>query len=90
MDKRLHLFFTGRVQGVGFRFTAKSLALSYSLKGWVCNLADGRVELMVQGPQETIGSFLEDLSGQFRGYITDKELRWLEPSNQLGQFRVKF
>ena len=46
---RVHLFISGRVQGVGFRFFTKTKAKELSLSGWVCNLSDGRVETVIIG-----------------------------------------
>ena len=49
MPARLQVLFSGRVQGIGFRYTVKQTALGYEVTGWVKNLADGRVELLVEG-----------------------------------------
>ena len=51
---RRHIYFSGRVQEVGFRFTACLLARRLSLTGWVKNLWDGRVEMEVQGTEDEI------------------------------------
>ena len=48
---RKHIFFTGRVQGVGFRYQSAAIARSMGLTGWVRNLSDGRVEMEVQGEE---------------------------------------
>lgn len=58
---RRHIYFSGRVQGVGFRFTACCLAGRLGLTGWVKNLWDGRVEMEVQGTQEDILSLIHRL-----------------------------
>ncbi len=50
--------FEGRVQGVGFRFATKQLALEFEVWGWMRNLADGRVELWVQGDSEEVDGFV--------------------------------
>ncbi|MBT9778024.1 acylphosphatase [Clostridium sp. MCC353] len=67
MDKvRKHIIFYGRVQGVGFRYTACYLARPLGLTGWVKNLWDGSVEMEVQGPNEEIEIFLHRLqNGRF-------------------------
>ena len=55
---RRHFYVDGRVQGVGFRYTAYYVAQSMGLTGWVKNLDDGRVELEVQGDSELVSRFL--------------------------------
>ena len=54
---RIH--YSGNVQGVGFRYTVKSVAMGYEVTGQVRNLADGRVELVVEGDREELTAFLE-------------------------------
>lgn len=55
---RKHMYFSGRVQGVGFRYTAYYSAGSLGLTGWVKNLDDGRVEMEIQGDQAVIDQML--------------------------------
>ena len=65
--------FSGRVQGVGFRYTVQSLAKSFpSLCGYVRNLPDGRVELVVEGDEVEIGRFLDRIGEQMEGYIKNR------------------
>ena len=61
------VFYEGRVQGVGFRFTVKQLARGFEVTGWVKNLPDGRVELQCCGDAGEVEAFLED--------ITESELK---------------
>ena len=67
MEKvRKHIIFSGRVQGVGFRYTACCLARPLGLTGWVKNLWDGDVEMEVQGDPAAIGRLIQGLeSGHF-------------------------
>ena len=67
MEKvRKHIIFSGRVQGVGFRYTACYLARPLGLTGWVKNLWDGDVEMEVQGDPAAIGRLIQGLeSGHF-------------------------
>jgi acylphosphatase len=53
------VFYEGRVQGVGFRFSVKSITTGFDVVGSVKNLVDGRVELEVQGEEKEVGEFLE-------------------------------
>ncbi|MDA0811453.1 MAG: acylphosphatase [Verrucomicrobia bacterium] len=57
-----HVFYEGRVQGVGFRYTVKALANEFEVSGWVRNLADGRVELLVVSTDdEALDAFLQEI-----------------------------
>jgi len=56
-----HVFYEGRVQGVGFRFTCKQIARGYEVVGWVRNLPDGRVEMQCSGDREEVEAFLEGI-----------------------------
>ena len=61
--------FTGHVQGVGFRYTAQSIAQRYRVSGYVRNTVDGRVELVIEGEESELHAFLGELKRQMRGYI---------------------
>jgi len=93
MRKRYHLFYSGSVQGVGFRYTARSLAQKNNLVGWVRNLSDGRVELQVQGAPEDLEAYLESLQREFKGYVHKRDIEELpEQAPQSGEegFRIRF
>lgn len=70
---RRHYICSGRVQEVGFRYTAFHLAQELGLSGWVSNLDDGRVEMELQGKPETIELLLCRIDGRGRISITDIE-----------------
>ena len=64
------VFYEGRVQGVGFRYTVKQLARGYEITGWVRNLADGRVELQCGGEREVVEGFLAAIAAsELQGHI---------------------
>ena len=64
------VFYEGRVQGVGFRYTCKNLARGYEVVGWVRNLSDGRVELQCRGENEEVEGFLESIAeSELKGHI---------------------
>ena len=51
---RKTIYYSGRVQGVGFRWTTRRIACEYDVTGYVMNLPDGRVELAVEGPAKVV------------------------------------
>ncbi len=79
-----HIFYSGAVQGVGFRYTTQRYARELKLVGWVRNLADGQVEIEVEGAKEDIQSLQVNLKKRYEGYIRDEKIDWV-PS--LGVFR---
>ena len=89
MNVRKHIFFSGRVQGVGFRYSAIYLARPRGLTGWVENLWDGRVEMEVQGDEDAITQFLKELRTQRFIIINDMEIREMEPIERERSFRTK-
>lgn len=56
-----HVFYAGRVQGVGFRYGTKQIATGFDVLGWVRNLPDSRVELMVKGDEDEVVDFLLEI-----------------------------
>jgi acylphosphatase len=66
---RRSVYFSGRVQGVGFRYTTRNLALGYDVQGYVRNLPDGRVELVMEGPDAEMGRVVEELRRKMNGFI---------------------
>ena len=69
MNERRRIVFSGRVQGVGFRMTAVQLADDLPVYGTVENLADGDVELVVQGAASDIDTLVDRLREQFEGRL---------------------
>ena len=87
-DSQAHIFFEGTVQGVGFRYTTQRIASDLSLKGWVKNLRDGRVEVLVQGNEAGIAQLIKELDKSFDGYIRTKEVASQEISIPFPDFRI--
>ena len=88
---RVHVYYSGRVHGVGFRYTAENIAHRLGLTGWVKNLTDGRVELVCEGAKEKIETFLTEIQeGSLGPYIKKADRRWEEPTQDYGDFRVEF
>ena len=72
---RRHYYFSGRVQEVGFRYTAFAISSKLGLTGWVLNLPDGRVEMEVQGKAEVVDLLLLRLNSAGRISIEKAEER---------------
>ncbi len=72
---KYHIFFSGRVQGVGFRYSCQEIARRWGLNGWVRNRRDGRVELFIEGSSTDISGFLSDLERRFLGYVSNMEYK---------------
>ena len=89
--QRAHVFYSGRVQGVGFRYTAERLALELRVVGWVKNLPDNRVELVCEGPAKKVRSLLDQIRQSVLGrYIQKADCRWEDPTYEFQDFRVEF
>lgn len=85
---RKHIFFEGRVQGVGFRYKAYYIAQSLGLTGWVRNCYDGRVEMEVQGTEESIDKMIQQLNEQRYIWIENMEVKKMEVEDE-NSFRVR-
>ena len=88
-DKRLHLFYSGSVQGVEFRYNAQRIADSLKLAGWVRNLSDGRVEIALEGSQEDMGLFLKKIREVFEKYIQAVDTEWGESAGEFDGFVIR-
>ena len=90
MKKQLHAFYSGRVQGVGFRFSAESIAIKSGVTGWVKNLRDARVEVVAEAEENILIKFLEEISKSFLRYIQDVDIEWLPATGEFKDFGIKF
>ena len=87
--KRVRILYSGNVQGVGFRYTAKSVATGFEVNGTVRNLADGRVELIAEGVQEELEAFRQAVRESGLGhFIRDEEISWGDSQGQLRGFEI--
>jgi acylphosphatase len=85
------VYYSGQVQGVGFRATAVSIARRHpNVRGWVRNLYDGRVELLADGTAEVVEAFLADVRRYMADYIQGEDVRDREPEEGLSGFRVRY
>jgi len=81
----------GRVQGVGFRFSAVAQARDLGLNGWVRNTADGDVELLAEGPEDRVRRLVFWCHDGPRGaLVTDVEEQWLTASGGFDGFHIRY
>jgi len=85
----MRIYYSGRVQGVGFRYAVKTLAPGYELSGTVRNLDDGRVELVAEGSREELDAFREGVKSAGVGqFIRNEEIVWEPPVGGLKGFEI--
>ncbi len=87
--ERQRVVYSGDVQGVGFRYTARELARAAGLAGYVQNLIDGRVELVVEGPPSVIREVLGSLDSEMAGHIDETTVEPEPPRGTTG-FDIRF
>ncbi len=86
MTKRIHLFISGRVQGVFYRASAVRIAQKYGLYGFVKNLRDGRVEICAEGETAAIEQLIQWCARGPKGaHVEHVETHWLETVPQNGK-----
>lgn len=85
-QKRIHAFFSGKVQGVGFRATARQYAIKLGLLGWVKNLPDDRVEMVAEGYETHLTTLLSQLELKFT--IVKSEIKTESPKEKLSGFKI--
>jgi acylphosphatase len=81
--------YSGQVQGVGFRATAVEIARGYSVTGWVKNLDDGRVELVVEGQEKEVEKFLEAVRGRWKDNIEKVQVESQKPTGEFKGFSIR-
>jgi acylphosphatase len=86
---RLRVLYSGHVQGVGFRYSVKSLAPGFEITGTIRNLPDGRVELVAEGMKEELKAFQQAIRDSgLGGLITQEQESWSEASNEFRGFAI--
>ncbi len=89
MKKQMHVFFTGMVQGVGFRFATDRIARQFEVGGYVRNLANGMVELVAEGEEVELQEFLSTIKdSQLQPYIKETQVTWKDCENRFQSFTI--
>ena len=86
--KALHLIFSGKVQGVGFRWAAKDIAEQHDVVGTVKNLPSGDVEMIVQGQSKDVEGFLKALNERFHKHIEHIKEELILPDPSITLFTI--
>ena len=86
---RMTVIYSGRVQGVGFRYTAKTVATGYEVTGTIRNLPDGRVELAAEGSRAELDAFRAALpDAGLASFIRDEQVTWAAAKNEFCGFEI--
>src|SRR5258707_4748779 len=86
---RLKIFYSGRVQGVGFRYAVKTVATGFEISGTVRNLPDGRVELIAEGARAELEAFRAAIHDEgLAGFIRDEQVTWADAKNEFRGFEI--
>lgn len=83
------VFFSGHVQGVGFRYSVLQVAKEFEVAGFVSNLVDGRVQLEVEGTERDIATFVEAVQEKMHGYVRKVERSGRRRPAQFSGFVIK-
>ncbi len=89
--KTYNILISGRVQGVGFRYFAVSIAEKYDVRGYVANKRNGKVEIVCQGEEEELQSFMEEVKkGPAFSVVTDTVMEEIPEEKKYNTFDIKY
>jgi len=85
----MQVLYSGQVQGVGFRYTVKSVATGFDLTGTVRNLPGGGVELVAEGIRDELEAFRQAIrESGLDHFIRDEKISWAEPAGEFRGFEI--
>ena len=87
--KRAQIIYSGKVHGVGFRWTAERIANSLNLTGWVMNCLDGDVEALCEGSEKDINTFIDKVANSMSGYIRSTRVKWGDATDEFNSFNIR-
>ena len=91
MQVKVHVFITGRVQGVYFRYKTRDEAKKYGVTGWVRNLPDGRVEAVFEGNKENVDKLIDFAGkGPSGAKVRDLNINWQDYTREFKDFEVRY
>lgn len=87
---RIHIWVTGRVQGVGFRSFVQQSGALFGLTGWVRNVGYIQVETIAEGPREVLERFIEVVkTGPRAAHVDEARLEWELPTTEFAGFEIR-
>ena len=89
LEVRWHVIFIGRVQGVGFRFTCIEVGKRHDVSGWVKNLSDGSVEMIVEGKHNSIRDYVTDVCDSTHGRVDDREIVKSQATGEFQSMQIR-
>ena len=88
-NERREVHYSGHVQGVGFRYTVNRIASGYPLSGFVENLSDGRVHLVVEGASRSLDRFLTEIREELSDYIAERLVDKQSATGEFNNFGIR-
>lgn len=88
--ERRTCLFSGRVQGVGFRYTVEQAARHRPVAGYVRNLPDGRVELMMEGSPRDLDELLSEIQQKMEGFIRETHCQSSAATGEFQGFEIRY
>jgi len=89
-SERREAYYSGRVQGVGFRYTANRLAANYPVGGFVRNLPDGRVHLVAEGASGVVAEFLANVATELGDHISEAKIDVRPATGEFEAFQIRY
>jgi acylphosphatase len=86
--ERRQVFYTGHVQGVGFRYAVRQLAAGFQVSGFVRNLADGSVEVVAEGEPAELDRFLASIADRMASYIRNVVVDARPGTGEFDEFEI--
>ena len=86
---RARVTFRGHVQGVGFRYTAREVAGTYAVAGFVRNESDGSVTLVAEGTRAEVTAFVDAVGAELSAYVRGRDVRWETATGAFDGFGIR-